>query len=500
MDNLTPPQKVVRQPVIAVMGHIDHGKSTLLDYIRKTHVVDSEAGGITQHLSAYEVTHTDSTGTPRHITFLDTPGHEAFQSMRSRGATVADIVILVVSAEDGVKAQTKEALKAIQQAKIPYIVAITKIDKTNADVERVKMNLIENEIYIEGFGGDTPYVAVSAKTGKGVSELLDMMLLVADIAELTYDPNKKAEGIVIEAHRDPKRGIAATLLIKDGTLNPGEYVVSGSVIAPLRIVEDFAGNKRNEASAGSPISVIGFSDVPEVGATFVAVTTKKEAEDLAREAIHVLPNDGAETGDDRMVLPIIIKADALGSIDAIKHEIGKIDQSRVSLRTVHASVGDINESDVQRAVADAGNALVVGFGVGMDAAAREVARRDGVTTHTFTIIYELAEWIAKEAKERTPMRSTNVEVSYSKILKVFSSVRNTYVLGARVERGTLTKKSTVHLMRNNEEVGKGTIEGLQAQKQATTSVSQGQECGVQVTLSSAPQPGDYMAAFETQED
>ena len=252
--------RIVRPPVIVVMGHIDHGKSTLLDYIRNTNVVDKEAGGITQHISAYEVMHAGKDGKTYPITFLDTPGHEAFQSMRQRGALVADIAILVVSAEDGVKQQTLEALKAIRSDEIPFIVAINKIDRPGADIDRTKQNLAENDIYVEGYGGDIPFVAISAKTGEGIPELLDILLLVAELESLSADTAKNGQGIIIESNLDTKKGITATAIILDGTLRKGEFAVSGNSISPLRIVENFAGKPIESATFSSPVQSPALND------------------------------------------------------------------------------------------------------------------------------------------------------------------------------------------------------------------------------------------------
>ncbi|MCK5591056.1 MAG: GTP-binding protein, partial [Candidatus Pacebacteria bacterium] len=273
-DNTT----VERPPIIVIMGHIDHGKSALLDYIRKSNVVEGEAGGITQHTSAYEVEHTTKEGDIKKITFLDTPGHEAFSDMRSRGAVVADIAILVVSAEDGVKTQTLEALRAIKDADIPYIIAINKIDKPGADIEKTKNSLSENEIYIEGYGGDIPVQPISAKTGEGIPEILDMMLLVAEMAELKGETGKRAEGIVIESKVDPQKGISATLVITNGKLERGMYVVAEDVVAPVRIFENFSGKTINEAQFSSPVTIIGWNKIPSVGSSFVSFSKKKDAE------------------------------------------------------------------------------------------------------------------------------------------------------------------------------------------------------------------------------
>jgi translation initiation factor IF-2 len=274
---------VPRPPVVVVMGHVDHGKSTLLDYIRKSNVVESESGGITQHISAYEVTHKDENGVDKLITFLDTPGHEAFSKMRSRGATTSDIAILVVSAEDGIKAQTLEAYNTIIESKIPYIVAINKIDKPNANIDKVKMDLVEKGIYLEGLGGDIPFVPISAKNGTGVNELLDMILLVSMMHESTGDRSELASGVIIEANREPKRGISATVIIKNGTLRTGMFVASGEAIVPTRIIENFLGKPIKEATFSSPVRLVGFISMPEVGNTFQTFKTKKEAEEYVQK-------------------------------------------------------------------------------------------------------------------------------------------------------------------------------------------------------------------------
>jgi len=272
------PNVIKRPPVVVIMGHIDHGKSTLLDYIRNSNVVEGEAGGITQHLSAYVVEHKTKEGESGKITFLDTPGHAAFQQMRLRGADVADVAILIVSAEDGVKPQTLEALESIKAADIPYIVAINKIDKPGADVPKTQASLVENQIYIEGMGGDIPWAPISAKSGDGVDDLLDLVVLAADLAELKGDTNVPATGTVIEGYLDDKRGTTATLIINNGTLKSGQCVVSGNTYAPVRIMEDFNGNSIKEASLSEPVGIVGFSEVPEVGSDFVTVENKKAAE------------------------------------------------------------------------------------------------------------------------------------------------------------------------------------------------------------------------------
>ncbi len=315
-----------RPPVIVVMGHVDHGKSTLLDYIRKTNIVEKEAGGITQCISAYQVSVKDEENSKnRLLTFLDTPGHEAFSKMRERGAQVADIAILVISAEDGVKAQTVEAYQTIKESNIPFIVAINKIDRPNANIERTKNDLAEKEIYLEGMGGDTPFVPISAKEGTGIKDLLNLIMLMADMQELVGNRNTAASGVVIETNQDPKRGIGATCIIKNGTLKTGMFVVSGESLATTRIFENCLSLPVKEASFSAPIKLIGFNSLPEVGNTFNSFYTKKEAESFIKEAekLNLKTNSALifSHNEGQVVIPIIIKADTMGSIEAIEKEI-----------------------------------------------------------------------------------------------------------------------------------------------------------------------------------
>ena len=483
-----------RPPIVVIMGHIDHGKSTLLDYIRKSNVVDGEAGGITQHLSAYVVEHKTKEGSLEKITFLDTPGHAAFQKMRLRGADVADIAILIVSAEDGVKPQTLEALASIKTAGIPYIVAINKIDKPGADIVRTQSSLIENEIYIEGMGGDIPFALISAKSGKGVDELLDLVVLAADIAELNGNLSLPATGTRIEAHLDKRRGTSVTMIIMDGTLHSGQYVVSGTVFAPVRIMEDASGKSIKEASLSTPIGIVGFSGVPEVGGTFVTVSTKKEAEEL------ILKNTALPTQTMRFeknnlpFVPLLIKVDVLGTIDAIKHELEAYSSDRMSVRLVGASVGDITVADVQN-ISATKDAIIVGFNVKVDRNAQELADRLGVEIETFSIIYELGTWLTKALGKRNPKQESEVVTGRAKILKEFSTQKSVRVLGGRIEEGSLKLKQYVRIMRREIEIGKGTITNLQQAKMDTSEVHDG-EFGMQINTKAEPAAGDYVEGIE----
>lgn len=488
---------ILRPPVIAVMGHVDHGKSALLDYIRNTNVVDSEAGGITQHVSAYEVEH-EHEGTIKRITFLDTPGHEAFAKIRARGASVADIAILVVSAEEGVKPQTLDALGAIKKTGIPFVVAINKIDKPNADLNRVKSSLVENEIYIEGMGGDIPFNEVSAKTGQGISELLDTLLLVAELEELSGDTSLPAEGIVIEAHRDPKKGVAATLVIKNGTLKSGEYIVADSALAPVRIFENFEGKSIQEAGFSSPIRIIGFDSLPSVGSSFRAYQRKKDAElaksvkSQTRQTMVSLSEE-----DERHLIPLVIKADATGTLEAIAHELEKLSNERIVISTILEGVGNVSESDMQTAIASQHDVLVIAFNVGIDSSAKEIAMQNKTEVHSFNIIYKLSEWLDEVIKARIPKMEVDEEVGSAKILMYFSSVKNKYVIGGKVKSGKIIKGGKVHIKRLNELIGEGTIKGLQSGKQSADTISVGDEFGAQIESPIPLEAGDIIECFET---
>jgi translation initiation factor IF-2 len=485
--------RAARPPIVVIMGHIDHGKSTLLDYIRKSNVVAGEAGGITQHLSAYCVEHETKDGTKKRITFLDTPGHEAFQKMRLRGADVADIAVLIVSAEDGVKPQTLEALASIQKAGIPYIVAINKIDKPGADLNRTKMSLLEHEIYIEGMGGNISWTPISAKTGQGVDDLLDLVLLTAEIAELTADLHTPAIGSVIEGKLDRKRGNTATLMIKDGTLKSGTFVVSGESYAPVRIMEDWAGKPIKEAHASEPVGIVGWDSVPQIGASFECVATKKEAEALAKQHAQK-PSRATDADSDLPSIPLLIKADVLGTIDAIIHELEKCKSDRLTVRVIGTGVGSISENDVQN-VSATKNAIIVGFNVQPDRAAKDLADRLGVEIQSFDIIYKLSEWLGTALKERTPKKEEERITGRAKILKHFSSQKNAHVLGARIEEGTLSLNQRVRIMRRDIVLGMGTLKNLQQQKSNVKAITEG-EFGMQLDAKAEVAPGDVLEAFD----
>jgi translation initiation factor IF-2 len=501
------------------VGHIDHGKSTLLDYIRKTKIVEGEAGGITQHLSAYQATH-KNVGGEHLITFLDTPGHEAFTAMRSRGLKVADVAILVVSSEDGAKPQTIEALKLIQEAKIPFVVAFTKIDKPGANLEKAKMSMLEHQVFLEGMGGEVPWVAISSKSGDGIPELLDLILLAAELEGISADPDAPGRGLIIESHIDPKRGSTATLIVQDGTLESGEFVVAGAALAPVRIMENFLGKPIKSAAPGSPVRIVGFSSLPQVGDEWRAVETKKEAETevaaaatarrSAGDRAVVTPQRDAASGSEKeqvpvagadiveiLVLPLVIKTDVSGVGEAVMHEIDKLPKAPgLEVRVVSRGVGAITESDVKFAGGGKTSGLILGFNVKIENTARELAERMGVAVDTFDVIYKLAEWLGAEVEKRRPRQRTEGIIGAAKVLKFFSSSKGRVVIGGRVEEGVISETAEVKIMRRDLELGRGKITSLQAQKVTVKKVEQGQEFGAQLKLDVEPAPGDRLEAFE----
>lgn len=488
----------VRPPVVVVMGHVDHGKSTLLDYIRKSNIVDNEAGGITQHISAYEVVSKDEKGENRLITFLDTPGHEAFSKMRTRGAQAADIAILVVSAEDSVKAQTLEAYNTIIESGIPYIVAINKIDRPNANIEKTKMDLVEKGIYLEGLGGDIPFVPISAKAGTGIDELLSMIILVSDMQGFTGNPKMNATGIIIEAKREPKRGISATCVIKNGTLHSGMFVACGEAIVTTRILENFLGKPIKEATFSSPIRLVGFESMPEVGSIFESFKTKKEAESyIEKQKEQKLENKTSEKYESATgkIIPIIIKTDVSGTIEAIEKEISKLNTNEISFKIISKGVGAINESDLKMGNINK-ESIIVGFNTKIDNGARDLNESLKVKIETFEIIYKLIDWLKDLIEERRPRLETVEVIGSLKVLKTFGSTKGKHIVGGKVTTGKITFGSNIRIMRRDFEIGTGKIVELQVNKSKSKEVQEGSDCGLQVETKIDIAAGDMLEAFE----
>ncbi len=512
---------VTRPPVIVIMGHIDHGKSTLLDYIRHSNIVAGEAGGITQHVGAYQVEHTTAEGKKSMLTFIDTPGHAAFCSIRERGADAADVAVLVVSAEDGVKPQTLEAYKNIKDARLPFIVAINKIDKPNANVNKTKESLGEKEIYVEGWGGDIPCVEISALKGTGVSDLLDMIILVSDIADLKSNPLDPAGGIIIESERDSRSGISATLLIKNGTLETGTVVVSGDAYAPVRFINNFKGEKVDKGVAGMPVIILGWSKIPACGLPFVTVSNKKEAEKIAEayaqaekakalkasQEIPVIspksplaPGEIAPAELSVVTIPLIIKTDVIGSLEGIKHELVKITHDRVKLKIVSEGLGEINENDVKVAIGDP-HLVIIGFNAEPDKKAAAMIERSAtpINVKNFKIIYELIQYVQDIFNSKIPKEYIEEMLGRAKILAIFSKEKDRQVIGGKVQEGVLTSGAEVRIIRRENEIGRGKIRELQSQKKRVDEVATGFECGMMVEAKMEIAVGDKIEAVKTVE-
>jgi len=485
---------IERPPVVVVMGHIDHGKSTLLDYIRKTNIVDREAGGITQHISAYEVVHKDENGKDKKITFLDTPGHEAFSKMRERGAKIADIAILVVSADDGVKPQTIEAYKTIIDSNIPYVVAINKIDKPGANIEKTKIELAENEIYLENYGGKIPFAEISAKTGTGIDNLLSLILILAEMENLTGNTNENASGQVIEANLDPKRGIQATLVIKNGSIKKGMIVAVEDALCSTRIIENFLGKMINEASFSSPIRLVGFDKMPKIGAEFKSFTKKvdalKYAENIKKETL--CEEISKETN--KKIIPIVLKVDVWGSIEAIEKEISKIIDNNAEFKIIQKGVGPISESDI-KSVASCKDAIVIGFNVKSNNSATEVAQKRDITISFFDIIYKMTEWLVEEMEKRRPRVETTEIKGRAKIIKAFSRTKDRQIVGGKVIEGAISLGETIKIIRREFEIGKGKIVNLEKSKTKTSTVEEGSEFGAMVESKIEIVAGDVLESF-----
>lgn len=482
-----------RPPIVAVMGHIDHGKSSLLDYIRKANVTAGEAGGITQHVSAYVAEHMHE-GKNRQITFLDTPGHEAFKALRARGAAAADVAILVIAADEGVKPQTKEAFGEITAAGIPFVVAFTKMDKNGADLERGKISALESEIYLEGLGGSIPFTGVSSKTGEGVPELLDLVLLTADLAEPSADPSLPASGFVLESSQDPKRGISATLIVKDGTVTTGSFVVSGRSFAPVRFIDDFRGKRLTSAPPSEPISVSGWNELPAAGMPFTTVASKKDAE-KAVAALEAKPAPARALPDEsgKAVIPVVLKADVTGSLEAVTLALSHIQHERASVKIISSGIGSVSEGDVKSAVSAGG--IIIGFSVATPSGIRELAERSGVSIESFDIIYELVKRVEDLVKERAPRVKEEVVLGEAKVLKSFSVAGVKQVLGASFVSGSLTLGSQLKVVRRGIELGRGKLTNLQIARADVKEIHVEGEFGLQIESKTEAAPGDMLITF-----
>jgi len=478
-----------RPPVVVFLGHIDHGKSSLLQSIKELgiKITEKEVGGITQHIGAYQI---EKDG--KKITFIDTPGHEAFSQMRSRGAKVADIAILVIAADEGVKTQTKEAISHIKKAGTPMIVAINKMDKIGADPEKVKRELKKEGVLVESLGGKVPSVETSAKTGKGINDLLEMILLVAEMEGLKADFSKPAEGVIIESYLDSKRGPTATLIPEEGILKIGNILATSSTFGKVKNLENFRGEKITEASPSQPAIVIGFKDVPKVGEKFKVVSNLEEAKKYLRkkeERIEVL-----EITPEKKVLNLILKTDVLGSIEPIEEVLKSLPQDKVLLRILKSEVGDINENDIK--LAKAGNALILGFRVKISPTARILAQREKITIMNFDIIYDLVEGIRKFLEKFLGAEIVRTDLGKVKVLVEFWSEKNRQIVGGRIIEGIVEKGSLIEILREGEIVGQGKMVSLQKNKRDIERAKRGEEIGILYEGENKIKKGDTLIIFK----
>ena len=494
---------VPRAPVVVVMGHVDHGKTSLLDYIRNAHVASGEAGGITQHIGAYQV---EIHGKP--ITFLDTPGHEAFTSMRARGAMVTDIAILVVAAEDGIMPQTVESINHAKAAGIPIIVAINKMDKPEANPERIKQQLTEYGLVCEEWGGDTIVCPISAKTGMGVDNLLEMLTLTAEVGELKANPNRAAQGTVIEARLDKGRGPVATLLVQNGTLHQGDIIIAGTSVGRVRAMVSDKGQRITEAGPSVPVEITGLSEAPAAGATFNAVADEKLARELVeqRKAEEKAKANAPVTkvsledlfsqiqAGEMKNLNLIVKADVQGSVEAVKASLEKLSNEEVRVRVIHGGVGAINESDVM--LASTSQAIIVGFNVRPDAAARESAARANVDMRMYRVIYDAINEIEAAMKGMLAPKFREVLLGHAEVRQTYKVSGVGTVAGCYVQDGKLQRKDCqVRLVRDGIVIHEGVLASLQRFKDSVKEVQAGYECGLSIEKFNDIKEGDIVEAF-----
>lgn len=497
---------VERCPVVVVMGHVDHGKTSILDRIRNAHVTDSEAGGITQHIGAYQVMCGD-----KPITFLDTPGHEAFTAMRLRGAQATDIAILVVAADDGIMPQTVEAINHAKAAGVSIIVAINKMDKEGANPDRVKQALTEHELLCEEWGGDVICVPVSAVTGMGIDELLESILLVAEVKELKANPNRLGKGTVIEAKLDKGRGPVATILVQNGTLNAGDIIIAGTAVGRVRTMRNDKGEEIKSAGPSTPVEITGLGEVPDAGEAFNVVADERLARELAEERKQqakeevfgqyqkvTLENLFSQiTEGERKELPIIVKADVQGSVEAVKQSLEKISNEEVRVKVIHGAVGAVSEGDVMLAAAS--NAIIVGFNVRPDPIAKESAERDGVDIRLYRIIYDAIEEIEDAMKGMLAPKYREVEAGRVEVRQVYKISNVGQVAGSYVLSGKVGRNNEIRVVRDGIVIAEDKMSSLKRFKDDVKEVAEGYECGITLEKFSDIKEGDILEAFYMEE-
>jgi len=493
----------LRSPVVTVMGHVDHGKTKLLDTIRSSDVVATESGGITQHIGAYQVKIKDEEGRDRTITFLDTPGHEAFSAMRAHGANITDVIILVVAANDGVKPQTVEAASHAKEAGVPVVVAINKIDLPDADIDRTKRQLADIGLLPEEWGGNTPMIGVSAKQSLNIEELLNMVILVSDLKELKADATLPASGVVIESHMQAGRGPIATVLIQEGTLRLGDSMIIGQTYGKVRIMENYLGKKIQEAGPSTPVRIAGLQDLPNFGDRLLVVENEKLAKELVKTktikrkvlSIGEISKDIKE--GKLKELKLILKADVAGSLEAINTSLENFSTEEVKISVIQEGVGDVSESDVNMALAS--DALIVGFRVKTNADVLNLARREHVKIQIYDIIYQLLDDLQAAILGLLEPEIIETEVGRMKVLAVFKSSRNEQIIGGKVTTGRIENGCEVKIVRDREQIGEGKIVNLQQDKRDVQSVIENFECGLRVNTTTKIKADDSLECYKKEE-
>jgi translation initiation factor IF-2 len=479
-----------RPPIVVVLGHVDHGKSSILEAIKDLKITAEESGGITQHIGAYEVEHND-----KKITFIDTPGHEAFSAMRSRGARVADIAILVVAAEEGIKPQTKEAILHIKRTGIPMIVAINKMDKPQANPEKVKRDLVQQEVLLESMGGKIPSIEVSAKTKKGISDLLEIILLVAEMEKLEGDEEKPAQGVVIESYLDGKRGPTATLLLRNGVLKPGDIVGTASALGKLKILEDFQEKNLEKAFPSMPVIVIGLDKAPRVGEKFEVYPDSESAQKyIAKKKKKAETPEVFVMEEGKKVLNLIVKADVRGSIEAIEEVLRGLLQDKVILRILKSEVGDVNEGDIK--LAKGSKSRVLAFRVKIDPPATILAERDNIRIITFEVIYDLAQAVRQLIEKSVEPEKIRKDLGKVKVLAVFRTEKNRQIVGGKVADGEVKRGAKIEIWRNEEKLGEAKLINLQRNKKDIAAAVKGEECGIMCGGDIKVEAGDILQFYE----
>jgi len=484
-----------RPPVVVILGHVDHGKTSILDYIRKSQVAEKESGGITQHIGAYQIEHKG-----KKITFIDTPGHEAFSAMRSRGAKVADIAVLVVAAEEGIKPQTKEAIDHIKKVGIPMIVAINKIDKPESQPEKVKRELSEKDVLVESLGGEIPSVNVSAKSGQGIDDLLEMINLVAEMEELAGQSESPATGVVVESHQNNRRGATATLLVKNGTLTNKDIIGTDSSSGKIKTMEDFLLNPIKKALPSTPVIVTGLNQVPQVGEKFYVFESLDKAQKRVERKTAKRDVAGGDSKEvfvfepDKKVLNIILKADVYGSLEAIKESLKSIPSDEVVLRILKSGVGEITESDIK--LAESAQIKIIGFRIKTSSSVERLAQQKKVRILTFNIIYELIQGVRELLSRLLKPETIKHELGQLKILAVFRTEKDKQIVGGRVTKGVAKKGVLADVLRNGEKIGQGTITQLQKNKKEADEVNKDQEAGFLVKGVTNIEKGDTLEIYE----